>query len=83
MSYWLNSENYSIERPLVPRRQYSHHYKKYFLILAFLVESNVQVDVIKIKIECSYKPSADEISRRRFLTHQIIIQPKQSEIIAE
>ena len=83
MSYWLNSENYSIERPLVPRRQYSHHYKKYFLILAFLVESNVQVDVIKIKIECSYKPSADEISKRRFLTHQIIIQPKQSEIIAE
>jgi hypothetical protein len=29
ISYWLNSENYSIERPLVPRRQYTHHYKKY------------------------------------------------------
>jgi hypothetical protein len=58
ISYWLNSENYSIERPMVPRRQYSHHYKKYFIILAFVVESNVEVDVLRLKIECSYKPSA-------------------------
>ena len=24
MSYWLNSENYSIERPLIPHKQYFH-----------------------------------------------------------
>jgi hypothetical protein len=83
MSYWLNSENYSIERPLVPRRQFSHHYKKYFIILAFFVESNVEVDILKIRLECSYKPSAEEISKRRFLSHQIKIPSKQSEIVAE
>ena len=26
MSYSLASENYSIERPIVPRKQYSHHF---------------------------------------------------------
>ena len=76
MTYWLNSENYSIARPMVSRRQYSHHYKKYQIILAFLVESNVDLDILRIEIECSYKPSDKEISQRRFLSNQIRLPSK-------
>jgi hypothetical protein len=73
MNYWLNSENYAFERPLVPRKQFSHHYKKHYLIVAFFVESNVEVDILRIKIECSYQPSEEEISKKRFLSYQIKI----------
>jgi hypothetical protein len=47
MSYWLNSEKFSIERPLVPRNNYRGD-RDEFIILKYSVESNVDVDVLKI-----------------------------------
>jgi hypothetical protein len=40
--------------------------EKFLIILAFLVDSKVEVDILKIRLECSYKPSAEEISKRRY-----------------
>jgi hypothetical protein len=46
MSYSLNSENFSIERPLVPYDL--SKYRDEFIIIPYIVESKVEVDVLKI-----------------------------------
>ncbi len=49
MSYSLNSENFSIERPLVPYDL--SKYRDEFIIIPYIVESKVEVDVLKIQAE--------------------------------
>ncbi len=63
MTYWLNSENFSIERPLVPRINQYRVDRDEFIILKYLVESNVDVDVLKIQAEISIEQKSTWIKK--------------------
>jgi hypothetical protein len=54
ITYTLSSENYSVERFVIPQIQRFHPFKKSELILGFICNSRIDQDIMKYNIKASY-----------------------------
>jgi hypothetical protein len=54
MTYTLFSENYSIDRFVIPQIQRFHPFRKSELVIGFICNSIIDQDIMNYKIKASY-----------------------------